>query len=444
MIQNFQQYCALHALFEKKDRILLAVSGGVDSMTMWDLFLKSGEDIGVAHCNFQLRGGDSLEDEDFVKKTAEKTATPLHNVRFDTEEYAQAKGISIQMAARELRYNWFERIRQEHHYDFIATAHHRDDVLEGFFLNLLRKTGIGGLHGIRPKSNYLIHPLLFASKEDILQYAENQNIAFREDISNLDDHYQRNYIRHHIIPAFKELKGNFADILSDSIALIAKQEAAYKNHVQEMAKQLIHNTSDGMELSIEEIKKLDFPALYLFEMLSPCKFSESQIENIVKSMDEREEKIVYSSSHQLLKGRKSLIVKPFENKIPQEIIIEKSDNESFQKRGIKIEILSNHPQFVFENHSHTAYFDLDKLSFPLVLRTWKHGDYFFPFGGKGRKKISDLFTDAKLNSIEKKQVKLLCNSNKDIVWVAGMRSDNRYRVTAKTENILVMNFTSPP
>ena len=437
MTQNLQQYCAIHALFGEGDRILLAVSGGVDSMVMLDLFLKSGIEVGVAHCNFQLRGNDSLEDEEFVTEIAMKTATPLYMVRFHTSEYAQANGLSIQMAARQLRYDWFERIRKEHDYNFIATAHHKDDVLEGFFLNLLRKTGIGGLHGIRPKSNYLIRPMLFASKAEILQYAENQKIMYREDCTNQDDHYLRNYIRHHIIPAFKQLKSNFADTLSDSISIISKQELVYKNHIQEVAKSLINNTLQGVELSIEAIKKLPFPDVYLFEILSLFGYNESQIVAIVQCLDEKEEKIFYSASHQLLKGRKSLIVKLIENEIPQEIIIEKPDCKLFMQCGITIEIVPNLPNFPFENNPNTAYFDLDKLTFPLVLRTWKQGDFFFPFSGKGKKKISDLFTDAKLNSLEKKNAKLLCNSNKDIVWVVGMRSDNRYKVTEKTKKILV-------
>ena len=436
MFQNFQQYCAEQALFGREDKVLLAVSGGVDSMVMWDLFRQSDANIGVAHCNFQLRGNDSFDDEHFVTEISQKNETPLHLTRFNTSEFAQKNGISIQMAARELRYNWFEQIRTRYSYNYIATAHHSDDVLEGFFLNLLRKTGISGLHGILPKSNHLIRPMLFASKTDILQYADNQNIAFREDCTNSDDHYQRNYIRLHIIPAFKTLKNNFSNTLLDSISIISKQEAVYKNHIQEIAKTLIDNTFQTMEIAVEKIKKLPYPEVYLFEILSPFGFNEFQIENILKSIDEKEEKTIYSPSHQLLKGRTALIVSPIENEIPQDIIIEKPDSESFRKCGIHIEIIPNNKDFIFENDPAIAYFDLDKLIFPLVLRTWKHGDFFLPFGGKGKKKISDLFSDAKLNSLEKKQCKLLCNSNKDIIWVVGMRSANPYRVTAKTKNIL--------
>ena len=437
MVKYFQQYCKFHSLFGKDDKVLLAVSGGVDSMVMLDLFRKSEMNFGIAHCNFQLRGKDSFRDEELVTKMAQKMKIPLHLIRFDTNEYAQNNGISIQMAARELRYDWFENQRKDFDYQFIATAHHSDDVLEGFFLNLLRKTGISGLHGIRPKSNNIIRPMLFASKDEILQYAENQNIAFREDCTNKDDHYQRNYIRHHIIPAFKQLKGNFADSMLDSIHIIAKQEAVYKNHIQEVIKTLIINNLKNIELSIAEIKKLPFPEVYLFEILYPFHFTESQIADILKSMDEKEEKAFYSSSHQLLKTRTLLIIKVIENEIVNPIVIEKLYADSFAECGIKIEIIPYKKDFVFENNPHIAYFDLEKLHFPLLLRTWKQGDFFFPFGGKGKKKISDLFTDAKLNSLEKQKTRLLCNENQDIVWVVGMRGDNRYRVTAKTKNVLL-------
>jgi tRNA(Ile)-lysidine synthase len=279
--------------------------------------------------------------------------------------------------------------------------------------------------------------MLFASKMDILQYAENQNVAFREDITNSDDHYQRNYIRHHIIPALKQLKSNFADTLSDSIAIIAKQEAVYKNCINEIAKSLIVNTSEEIILPIAEVKKLAFPDVYLFEILSPFKYNISQIEDILQNIDAKEEKIFYSPTHQLLKTRNSLMLKPVENIDYQNIIIENVHSEALCKCGIKMEVFPNSRNFVFENNPNTAYFDFDKLRFPLQLRTWQQGDFFYPFGGKGKKKISDLFTDAKLNSLEKNKQKLLCNGNQDIIWVVGIRSDNRYRVTAETKNILL-------
>ena len=437
MVKKIQQYCTSHSLFGREDSILLAVSGGVDSMVMLDLFLKSGVKVGVAHCNFQLRGEDSFQDEELVARIARKMQIPLHVIRFNTGEYAQNEGISIQMAARQLRYEWFEELRKNFDYQFVATAHHRDDVLEGFFLNLLRKTGISGLHGIRPKSHSLIRPMLFASKEDILQYAENHNIEFREDYTNRDDHYQRNYIRHHIMPAFKQLKGNFADSLLDSIHIIARQEAVYKNHIRQTAEKLMQQTPQGWKLAIEDIKKLPYPDTYLFEILHPFHFNAFQIADILKSVDEKEEKTFCSASHQLLKTRTSLVIKTIETQAFDAVIIERPDGDAFCKCGIKAEIVPYSRDFVFENNPRTACFDLDKLDFPLTLRAWKHGDFFFPLGGKGKKKISDLFTDAKLNSLEKQKNILLCNGNQDIVWVVGMRGDNRYKVTAKTKNILL-------
>jgi len=447
MLQKFQQYCRDNALFEGKDKILLAVSGGVDSMVMFDLFLKSGVNMGVAHCNFQLREVDSIEDESFVTETTNKHKIPLHSIRFNTNEYAVGKGISIQMAARELRYNWFESLRKTFNYQFIATAHHSDDVLEGFFLNLLRKTGISGLHGIRPKLNCLIRPLLFASKADIMQYSSENNIVYKEDRTNADVHYQRNYIRHHIIPAFKELKSNFADSLLDSIAIISKQEAVYKNHVLQTAGSIAEKTAEGIEIAISNLKKLPYPDIYLFEMLYPFDYNESQVEDIMQSLDNKEEKIFHSDTHQLLKTRSQLIVKRIENSQKNEIFVVETDlkpasTNPTHQHGIQLKILPYSNDFVFENSKNTAYFDFDKLAFPLLSRSWKHGDIFSPFGGKGKKKISDLFTDAKLSSIEKEKTRLLCNQNGDIIWAVGLRSDNRYRVTTQTKNILKCVATS--
>jgi len=437
MLKNFQQYCTAQTFWGKGDKVLLAVSGGVDSMVMLDLFIQSGVDIGIAHCNFQLRGADSFGDEAFVKLIAQRAKTPLHLIRFDTSEYAQNEGLSIQMAARRLRYDWFETIRTEYNYNFVATAHHSDDVLEGFFVNLLRKTGISGLNGIRLKLGCLIRPMLFTSKEKILQYAENQNIIFREDRTNQDDYYQRNYIRHHVIPAFKRLKSNFADSMLETIRIISNQEAIYKAHIRQIAEALIRNTSQGMELAIDEIKKLAYPETYLFEILYPFHFNESQIDDILKSMDDKREKKFFSASHQLLKTRNTLIIRSFDDIPFGAFVIENSDYDSFCRCGIETKIISYNKDFIFENQSNIAYFDFDKLKFPLKLRAWEHGDFFYPLGGMGKRKISDLFTDTKLSSLEKKKNILLCNGNQDIVWVMGIRGDNRYKVTSKTKNILI-------
>ncbi|MDR1459344.1 MAG: tRNA lysidine(34) synthetase TilS, partial [Bacteroidales bacterium] len=378
------------------DTLLLAVSGGVDSMVMFDLFLQTDIRIGVAHCNFQLRGEDSFEDEKLVFEECTKHHIPIHVIRFETKDYAKQHGLSIQMAARELRYNWFEQIRQTYNYNHIATAHHGDDSIETFLLNMLRKTGISGLHGIKEQTAYIIRPMLFTDKEEIMSYAKAHNISFREDSSNANDYYQRNYIRRHIIPAFKKLNPNFTKTFRDSIAIISKQEIVYKTHIQQTIESLLIKENDAYIIEIKKIQPL-FPLdVYLFECLHPFGFNGAQVSDLIHCLGTKEEKIFISPTHKLLKTRDKLkIISTIQNEIIS-TILNKPDKELFRNSGILMETKDNGPDFSFEKDRTTAYFDLEKITFPLRIRTWKQGDIFYPFGGKGKKKLSDFFSDKKL------------------------------------------------
>ena len=436
MYNQFKAFLEKNIDIQLTDSILLAVSSGIDSMVMLHLFFQSGIPISIAHCNFLLRGKDSNGDEQLVINTAKKHGITCHSIRFDTQEYAQQKGLSIQMAARELRYNWFEQLRKQHNYTFIATAHHSDDVVETFLLNLLRKTGIAGLHGIKPQSGNIIRPMLFANKAQIIDYAQKHAIAYRDDISNADDHYMRNYIRLHIIPEFKQLKPNFNETLLESIQVIAKQETVYYAHIAQIKENLLQEDTEKISIDIQTLQQLPLPDVYLYEILSPFGFNQTQVSDLTNCLQTTEEKTFVSLSHQLVKGRKSIEIYPNIHAEQEEIIIQEPNQKSFSQAGISIKTNENSVSFVFENNPKCAYFDLDKLTFPLHVRNWKVGDYFYPFGGKGKKKLSDLFSDLKLTGKEKQSVRLLCNENGDIVWVIGLRSDNRYRVTAHTKKIL--------
>jgi tRNA(Ile)-lysidine synthase len=432
----FLDYLKNNSLLNHK--ILLAVSGGVDSMVMLHLFLQTKVPTGVAHCNFQLRGEDAVKDEEFVLAEASKHNIPSYVIRFETKEYAEKQGLSIQMAARELRYNWFEQIRKTYDYTFIATAHHSDDSIETFLLNILRKTGIGGLHGIKDKSANIIRPLLFANKEQILAYAEQHNIHYRNDISNTNDYYQRNYIRRHIIPQFKKLNPDFTKTLLDSIQIISKQETVYKEHIHQTLKSCMVKENEEYIVEIEKIKHLSPLDIYLFEMLHPFGFNATQVRDLINCLGTKEEKMFTSSSHQLLKTRDTLKIIPLvENKIIP-LTLDKADKSLFLSAGIAMEIKDNYKDFPFEKNPAIAYFDLDRISFPLQIRGWKYGDFFYPFKGKGKRKLSDFFSDLKLDSIEKHTTKLLCNANKDILWITGVRSDDRYKVTKATHKILIL------
>lgn len=435
MKNNLLKFISEKKLISKQDKILLAVSGGIDSMVMLHLFIQAKIPVGVAHCNFQLRREDSNGDEKFVLDFARKHKLDIHTIRFNTKEYAHENSLSTQMAARELRYNWFEQIRNEYGYTFIATAHHSDDVVETFLLNLLRKTGISGLHGIKVKSGFIIRPMLFASKKEIIEYAKKQNIFHREDVTNADDHYKRNYIRHHIIPDFQQLDPSFNTILLKSISIISKQETLYKEYVLNSINSIVKENTKSSFIEIEHLKKLSYPDVYLFELLHPLGFNDVQIQDLIACLDITEEKVFLSPLFELIKTRKTIEWHSIQSLKDKFSTIE-NINE-FAKNGISITICENSSDFVFDNNSFIAYLDIEKLSFPLEIRHWKTGDYFYPFGGKGKKKLSDFFSDLKLNSIEKQNVKLLCNANGDIVWTIGFRSDNRYKVIKSTQNILI-------
>jgi tRNA(Ile)-lysidine synthase len=435
MKNDLLKFISEKQLISKQDKILLAVSGGIDSMVMLHLFIQAEIPVGIAHCNFQLRGEDSNGDEKFVLDFARKHKLEIHTIRFNTKEYAHGNSLSTQMAARELRYNWFEQIRNEYGYTYIATAHHSDDVVETFLLNLLRKTGISGLHGIRAKSGFIIRPMLFASKKEIVEYAQKQNIAYREDITNADDHYKRNYIRHHIVSDFQQLESNFNTVLLKSIDIISKQETLYKEYVLNSINSIVKENSEGFFIEIEHLKKLSYPDIHLFELLYPLGFNEVQIQDLLTCLDSTEEKMFCSPLFELIKTRTTIEWCSVQSKEYETIIINNIDE--FAKSGISITICENYSDFVFENNPFIAYLDMEKLSFPMEIRHWRAGDYFYPFGGKGKKKLSDFFSDLKLNSFEKQNIKLLCNANGDIVWIIGLRSDNRYKVIKSTQNILI-------
>lgn len=421
-------------LFDVRQKILLAVSGGIDSMVMLYLFEKSGFDYGIVHCNFQLRGNESDRDEEFVK-----TQVLIHGVqawfqRFDTEEYAQINGISIEMAARELRYEYFEKVRIENGYDFIATAHHSDDLIETFFLNLTRKTGIKGLTGIREKSGNIIRPMLFASRADIDKFASEQYIEYREDSTNNEVVYQRNFLRHKILPLFSALNPSFKKNMLASIENLKDAEAVYVEYFGTQKQKVVEITADTQIIDIEKVKQSTQPRLLLLEILSEFNFNSTVIGEIFQSLNTESGKRFYSKTHRLVKDREKLFV--VENKVEgnQIYYLEAGDVELFQPLDMTIEILPA-KGFKISREPNTACLDFEKLEFPLLIRKWQEGDYFQPFGMTGFKKLSDFFIDEKIPVHHKENTWLLCSGEK-IVWVVGMRIDNRFKIDEKTARVL--------
>lgn len=436
MLQKFIDYTKKEFSLKKKDTILLAVSGGIDSVVMCDLFHQAGFQFAIAHCNFQLRGKESDEDETFVEALAEKYNVAFHSVSFDTAAFAKKKKLSIQEAARELRYSWFEEIRQQYNYTSIAIAHHRDDSVETFFINLLRGTGIRGLHGILPQQENIIRPLLFTGRKELESYSKNKKLKYRDDSSNESDKYLRNRIRHHLIPLLEELRSGATQQINSTMEHIRSVEAVYSNTIRQKRNSIVIEENDIVKFSIQKIKKLDPIHLYLFEFLSPFGFNMDTVHEINAALDSISGKQFVSKTHRLIKDRDFLLLEEIKKEKKEELVKVKDAQKIVlcADQKILIKTIAKDKQFKLLLSKNIAQLDLAKLKFPLVCRVWQKGDIFQPIGMKGKKKLSDFLTDQKLSIIEKEKTLVLL-SGKDIVWVVGHRIDERYKVSDFTKKI---------
>jgi len=444
MLEAFKSFIGKNSLFHPRNQILLAVSGGMDSTAMCELFHQAGFHFGIAHCNFRLRGADSDRDEEFVAGLARKYKCPFFVARFDTQAYAEEKGISVQMAARDLRYEWFRKISEEHGYDYIATAHHLDDQLETFFINLSRSTGIAGFHGIPQKQGNIIRPLMFTWRKEIEEFIRKEKLLFREDRSNEENKYLRNRIRHQLYPVLTGIHPDFPRTLSENINRIRETEAIYRVAIEEAKKKLLTVADDRILISIRELNKLAYPEAYLFEILSPYGFNYAVTRNIAGSLFEKPGATFFSSSHRVVRDREYLILTPAEtvkgkNRIPSITEFRIPENRSSISNPVKLSIkkVPASKTFRIDPSPEAAYLDYSKLQFPLILRPWKPGDAFYPFGKNIRKKISDFFIDEKVPRPDKEKAWLLCSGNR-IAWVVGYRIDHRFRVTRRTTEVLVL------
>ncbi len=438
MQEQFIQNIDAKKLIRAGQKILLAVSGGIDSMVLMHLFEKSGYDYGVVHCNFQLRGEESDGDEKFVREQVQMHGIPSFFKTFDTQEYARLNGISIEMAARELRYNYFEEIRLEHAYDLIATAHHQDDLIETFFLNLSRKTGIKGLTGIKDKSGNLIRPLLFAGRQEIEAYAAKHYIEYREDSSNNEVVFQRNYLRHKILPLFSELNPAFKKNLLASIDNLRDAENVYISVLKKDKETVVVENDGVIQIDIEKLRTTQFPQLLLLEVLSPLNFNSSVVDEVFHSLEAESGKQFFSKTHRLVKDRDQLFISELKESEEKIYYIEEDDAELFEPFDILVQ-KADSVNFDIIKRSNVACIDYDMIQFPLLIRKWKQGDYFQPLGMTGIKKVSDFLIDRKVPLHEKENVWLLC-SGKKIVWIMGLRLDERFKVTSDTKKVLVLKI----
>lgn len=414
-------------------KILLAVSGGLDSMVLVDLCLKLSLNISIAHCNFKLRAEESDAEERFVVDFAKNHNLTVFSEQFDTNKFVENSKLSVQMAARQLRYDFFEQLRTQHHFDTLLTAHHADDNLETFFINLNRGSGIDGLVGIPEKNKHIIRPLLPFSRAQILTYAKANAVKWCTDSSNADVKYQRNHLRHELIPVLKTVFPSFMDALSTTQAHLKASQNLLQNHLKDVEKKIIESSnSEEVHYSIVELKKLQPLRAYLYPLFHQFGFTDyDELFNLVNAQSGKQ---IHSETHTILKNRSSLILtKKKSNERFYMIIEDKNAFINLDQFGLALQLQSC--SVLKQSSQKTIFLDLDKIQFPLVLRSWSEGDFFHPSGMSGKKKLSKYFKDEKLSLIQKAKVLLLC-SNKAIVWVVGMRSDARFLATSKSKNIL--------
>ncbi|MDR2448559.1 MAG: tRNA lysidine(34) synthetase TilS [Prevotellaceae bacterium] len=444
MYTHFLKYSQEKKLFSPEEKILLAVSGGIDSMVMLHLFLRSGTQTGIAHCNFQLRGKESDDDETFVKQWADTHGLPFFGRGFDTKQYAAARGVSTQMAARTLRYDWFNELMETQSYDKMAVAHHADDNVETILLNLVRGTGLKGVCGIAPVNNRLIRPLLFATREQISRYAAENGIAYREDCSNVSDDYARNYIRHHVTPALKTLNPSLADTFRHNSEYLTQarcllERAAKKNKAAWCVRH--HNE---WHVDIKALQQTAAPAFWLIELLQDFGFNSAQIADIVRALKEQPGKHFFSATYELVKDRDSLIIclkSEMENGTKRIFEIQQTDTHLTHPVNLTLEQGQYHHTSPLPQDKRTACLDADKLRFPLTIRLWQEGDVFIPLGMHGKKKLSDFFVDRKM-PLPHKRKQWVILSGGDIVWLVGQRLDERYKVTPQTKNIVQITWNA--
>lgn len=431
MFSKFQDHIVSRFPFLESKKLFLAVSGGLDSMVLLHLMKQLPYEIAVLHCNFQLRGLESFGDQEFVQKYCNQNDIPFFTTQFDTKAFAEDYKLSTQVAARELRYSWFYELLEEENFDYILTAHHADDNLETFIINLTRGTGLEGLTGIPEENERIIRPLLPFSREEILKYAEENNIEWHEDSSNASNKYLRNKIRHDLVPILKEINPNFLDAFQKTQSYLQESQEMVEDASIMIYQQVAKEEGEDIHFDLNQLKKLPNYKSYLYQWLNEFGFTAwNDIYDLVKGQSGKQ---VLSSAFRLLKNRETLILSPLsEELVNEEFEIQENDTEVNFPLKLR---LCNVDHISIESNK-AIFVDSEKIRFPLILRKWNEGDVFHPFGMQGKsKKVSKLFKDEKLSLIEKEKTWIL-SSEDQIVWVVGLRQDERFKIENTTNNIL--------
>lgn len=434
MVSAFSQFIEERSLCNPNHKILVGVSGGIDSIVMLDLFDKAGYDISIAHFNFKLRGQESDQDELFVRKLDKKYKVKVFTKSFDTEPYAKDNKLSIQEAARNLRYNWFEKLAIDKGFDRIAIGQHLDDQIETFFINLFRGSGVKGLKGMPVKRGKIIRPLMFANRKQIKDYADTHKLKYREDSSNTSEKYLRNSIRHNLLPILTEIKSSSDDSILKSIGHLTEDYQDFQKLLNDLRVRIIQKDKVS-RTSINEVKIMN--ASLFYQLLSIFNFNREVTDAILLSIQNKATgKIFYSSSHKLLIDRYYLFVEEKERPGSEnEYLIDDNVKVIHEPIHLNFTKFQNDKSMHINKSSEYAYFDFDKLVFPLKLRKWRKGDRFIPFGMRGNKLVSDYLIDAKVSRFDKEKVWVLL-SDENIIWIVGYRTSEIYRLKHNTKTCL--------
>ncbi|TXI13956.1 MAG: tRNA lysidine(34) synthetase TilS [Pedobacter sp.] len=440
-LEHFRLFIQEQGLFNSSDQVLLAVSGGRDSVLLAHLFQQAGFNFGIAHCNFMLRGAESDADERFVAELAGKIGVPFFSTKLDTQEEAKNQHISIQMAARELRYRWLEQIRKDFDFQYIALAHHQNDTIETMLLNLVRGTGIAGLHGILPKRNVFIRPMLCFSRIEIDQIIASMDIQYRDDSSNLSTKYARNKLRLQVIPLLKELNPSLEETFEANRKRFIELEVILNERISELHHTLFEEMSkDEFRISLLSLKGLKPLHTLLFGLFHPFGFTEAVLTDLSRSWDKEPGKKFESLTHVLFLDRHYVFLSKKGVVSPLDVMIHIDDekiyweNEEWNMRWVSMEA------FKLIKDSTIAQFNGDILQFPLKIRTWQEGDFFYPLGMNGKKKkLSDFFIGQKIPLIYKRSIPIVINGNGDIIYVMGYRIDDRYKVLPQTQKVFIFS-----
>ena len=439
MQQGFNSFLGKLDLCRPEHRILLAVSGGIDSVVMAQLFKAAGYDCVIAHCNFQLRGEDSNLDESFVRSLAGTLGFQIFVKRFKVEAEMQQGGISLQMAARDLRYAWFEELLDKQALDRVATAHNKNDAVETFFLNLARGSGIRGLKGISPRRGKIIRPLLFATRLQIESYQQEKRLLFREDASNLETKYQRNKIRHDVLPVLEQINPGFMETMEANMERLGEVCQIFQQTVDRVRGELFQEKQGKISMDTARLRELTPLGTWLYELFSPYGFTPSQCEGIRNIMDAGPGRQSISTSHRLYKDRDQMFLVPAERQAFERYYLDDPEKESVLPFPMDMEVLERSELSQIPGDPMIACLDLDEIQFPLSIRRWTYGDYFYPLGMDQIKKLSDFFVDTKVPVPEKERTWIMA-SGKKIVWIMGHRIDHRFRITPSTSRVLKLRF----